>query len=493
LQDRSRVEHVKRLRQAYAKVCRGLPWLDACAWPDDPPAFPAYAHAANLPAVAAAVLEPPLLGRVTELRKAGRADVVRYRADRSGPLGTYDRLLSELAEAGVPLCVLHTEVPLPEVAQLAARLPTLPVVVESGPLKLLYHIAECESLLHAHPNTRLCTYNLCNWLGLERLCEAGLADRLLFGTHSPRYSPHAAMGPVALGRLSWRQRCAIAGNNLRRLLGRPPLSSPEVETPNIPPFIVDAHTHTGPNGRFPVPDEGFSPADWLSAMDEHVTARMVVCPYEALTNPAVTSAEQTRALRGAANGRVRYLQVFDPRDPDGLSRVAAALPDPECAGIKIHPSFHETPADDARYGPLFRLAAETGAPVLTHSWDISPTNPVQRLSHPDRFRRHLVDYPNVTLILGHAGGRPDAMESVLALCAEFPRVHVDLAGDYYDDGLVELLVDRLGPERVIFGSDLNWTDPRANLAPVLASGLSDSEAHDILCGNALRVYWRRDG
>jgi predicted TIM-barrel fold metal-dependent hydrolase len=405
--------------------------------------------------------------------------VVRYRADLSGPPGTHDQLLSELAQAKVPLCVLHTEVPLPEVAQLAARHPTLPVVVESGPLKLLYHIAECESLLHAHPNTYLCTYNLCNWLGLERLCEAGLADRLLFGTHSPRYSPHAAMGPVALGRLSWRQKCAM--------------SPPEVKTPDIPAFIVDAHTHTGPNGRFPVPDENFSPADWLSAMDRHLIDRMVVCPYEALTDPAVTSAERTRPLRAGAGGRARYLQVFDPRHPDSLSRVAAALPDVECAGIKIHPSFHETPADDVRYAPLFGLADETGAPVLTHSWDISSTNPVQHLSHPDRFRCHLVDHPGVTLILGHAGGRPGAMESVLALCAEFPRIHVDLAGDYYDDGLVELLVARLGAGRVIFGSDLNWIDPSANLAPVLASGLSDSEAHDILCENALRVYWRGAG
>jgi len=203
-------------------------------------------------------------------------------------------------------------------------------------------------------------------------------------------------------------------------------------------------------------------------------------------SPASASAPQVSTT---ASGRIRYLEVFDPRSADGLSRVAAALRDPECAGVKIHPSFHETPADDDRYAPLFRLAEETGAPVLTHSWDISATNPVQHLSHPDRFRRHLRDHPNVTLILGHAGGRPGAMDSVLALCSAFPRVQVDLAGDYYDDGLVELLVDRLGADRVLFGSDLNWIDPRCNLAPVLASGLSDQQVYAVLRGNALRVYW----
>jgi predicted TIM-barrel fold metal-dependent hydrolase len=384
-------------------------------------------------------------------------------------------------------------VPPAQVAQLATRYPTLPLIVESGPLKLLYYIAECEALLRAHPNTYLCTYNLCNWMGLERLCAAGFADRLLFGTHSPRYDPHAAMGPVALSRLPWRQKCRIAGDNLRRLLGRAPLSPPEADLPDVPAFIIDAHTHAGPNERFAVPDTGFAPADWLSAMDRHAIDGMVVCPYEALTDSAVTSAEQTRALRAVADGRVRYLEVFDPRPPDGLLRVATALRDPECAGIKIHPSLHETPADDDRYAPLFGLAEESAATVLTHSWDISPTNPVQHLSHPDRFRRHLSGHPGVTLILGHAGGRPGAIESAIALCTEFPRVCVDLAGDYYDNGLVELLVDRLGAARVIFGSDLNWIDPRANLAPVLAAQLPDTDMYAILRGNALRVYRRACG
>jgi len=484
-QSTSHLAHVAQLRQAYAEVCRALPWLDVCVWPDDPPAFGDMTQ----------------FGRL-ELGSCPRiADIKRYRADVSGPLEECEPLLARLACSRTPLSLLHTEVQLgdmtqsgrtelgscPRVAALAARYPTLPLIVESGPQKLLYHIAECEALLRAHPNTYLCTYNLCNWLGLERLCEAGLGDRLLFGTHSPRYNPHAAMAPVAFGRFSWQQKCAIAGDNLRRLLGEPPLSPPEVRAPDLPPFIVDAHTHSGPNGRFPVPDERFAPADWLSAMDSHLIEQMIVCPYEALTDPAVSSAEKTRELRAAARGRVRYLEVYDPRHPDSLTRVAAALRDADCAGIKIHPSFHETPADDERYAPLFRLAEETGAPILTHSWDISPSNPVQHLSHPDRFRRHLLNHPNVTLILGHAGGRPGAMESVLALCAEFPRVHVDLAGDYYDSGLVELLVDRLGVERVIFGSDLNWIDPRANLGPVLASGLSDQAVLAILHETALRV------
>ncbi len=80
------------------------------------------------------------------------------------------------------------------------------------------------------------------------------------------------------------------------------------------------------------------------------------------------------------------------------------------------------------------------------------------------------------------------MEAVVALCREFSGVCVDLAGDYYDNGLIECLVARLGAERVLLGSDVNWIDVRANLAPVLAAAISDCDVAAIIRHNALRVY-----
>jgi len=81
-----------------------------------------------------------------------------------------------------------------DVGALAARHPRLQIVIESGPLKILYFIEPIERPMHARPNVWLCAANLCNWLGLERLCAAGLGDRLLFGTHAPRFNAHVAMG-----------------------------------------------------------------------------------------------------------------------------------------------------------------------------------------------------------------------------------------------------------------------------------------------------------
>jgi uncharacterized protein len=70
----------------------------------------------------------------------------------------------------------------------------------------------------------------------------------------------------------------------------------------------------------------------------------------------------------------------------------------------------------------------------------------------------------------------------------FPNVYVDLAGDYYNNGLIDILADRLGADRILFGSDVDWVDTRCNLGPVIASGLNDVDVLKILRTNALKVF-----
>ncbi len=480
---------IHQLRFAYRAVCQALPWLDMSVWPEDAPAFPAYAAPATGNAAQALGLERAMQGRLAHLKAVKNVCLARY----APAAGAIDDIMAwfapELERIRLPLVILHTDVAWEKLEALAARYPKVVFIVESGPVKLLYHIQTVETIMLRQPNVWLCLANLCNWLGLERLVSRGLGARLLFGTHQPRFNPHAVMGPIVMSRLDWETKCNLAGNNLRRLLGLPRVSTDETPFALPTPFIVDAHTHSGPSGRFPVPDERFAPADWLRCMDAAGLAEIHVCPMETLLDPALDPRRFCGSLLAAAPGRVRYFDVFHPKsDAAQLRRLVNACRDPECAGIKIHPSTHQVAADDDAYAPVYALAETQGRTILTHSWDISATNPTQYLSHPDRFRKHLRSHPLARLVLGHAGGRPGSIPAVIALCREFPRVRVDLAGDYYDNGLIECLADGIGPGRIIFGSDMNWIDPRANLAPVLAAAVSDEAAARILRWNALETY-----
>ena len=487
---------VWQLRAGYGAVRAALPWLDASAYPGEPPAFGAFAKPADLPVAAAMAATHELAGRVARLRREGALQLARYSPAASGPLEEMGALLAELAETRVPFVVLHTDVPFPRIRALADAHPRLNVVIESGPRKILYFFREVQELLAPRPNLFLSTYNLCNWLGLERLAESRLGQRLLFGTHAPAFSPDAAMGPIVMGRLPWETKCDIAGNTLRRLLGIPEERPPEVPWAPPAPFIIDAHGHCLTPGtkrtyNFPTPDEeaSFTPKDWTDFLDSIAVEMLFVAPGESLLDTRRPAREGCRHLLEAAPARFRYFVVFDPRLGDEHTQTTEeALKDPLCVGVKIHPSMHGTPADDDSYGPMYELALRADKPVLTHSWEVSSYNATQHLSHPDRFRKHLEQHPGVRLVLAHAGGRPSTFEAVAAICRDFAGVQVDLAGDYFDSGLLDALAERIGPRRILFASDVDWIDPRCNLGPALASGLSDEDLLLILRDNAMRTY-----
>jgi len=477
------LDRVHRLRASYRDAASALPWLDAARCDGDAPLL-SGATDSGLPAAPRVPLEPGL-------RAADHpGSLVVYDPDRAGPIDALHDLLDELAAAALPLVVLHTDLDCDALGALARRHPRLQIVVESGPVKILYFIDPLRQLLLNHPNVWLCTWNLCNWLGIETLCAAGLGDRLLFGTHAPRFSAQVSMGPIVMGHLPWRDRCGIAGDNLRRLLGLPEVApSVEVAFEPGPPLVIDAHGHSGPPGRFPTPDENFAPADWLRFMDACAIDQLYLCPIEAIYDPALAPRDLAAGLLAAAPGRFRYFELFCPgAGPDVLARIERSLRDPACAGIKIHPTFHAVAADDDSYAPVFEIAERTGAAILTHTWEAAPTNPDHHLSLPERFERHLREHPTVRLVLGHAGGRPSTLESVVDLCARYPGASVDIAGDYFDSGLVETLCERIGAGRVLFASDVNWIDPRPNLAAVLAANISDEDALRILRTNAEAVY-----
>ena len=190
-----------------------------------------------------------------------------------------------------------------------------------------------------------------------------------------------------------------------------------------------------------------------------------------------------------SKGRILSYFVYDPGDGDGSLRLMESHFAPAIfKGIKLHPSWHNVFADDEAYRPVYEYARSKKLPVISHTWTISLTNPVQKFSTPDRFEKYAVEYGDVTLILAHAGGRYDGICQAIALAKKSPNVCVDIAGDIYIDGLVETLVAEIGPERVLFGSDYPMMDHRNMLGAVLGADVSVTDKKSILHDNAVRIF-----
>lgn len=233
---------------------------------------------------------------------------------------------------------------------------------------------------------------------------------------------------------------------------------------------------------------GWELADIMRLMDRLGIQRAYSIHHHWLAGRfAEAGAASARAYEDSG-GRIPFLAVHDPRqERDSLSAIGAWTGHPGLIGLKIHPSFHGLSADDERYRPAWELARAHQFPLISHTWSVTD-NPVQRLSEPRLFERYVGEYQDVPFVLAHSGGRGEGRHQAVALAQKYPNVYLDLAGDIFCRTLIPDLVASIGADRVLFGSDQPWVDPRANLLRVVLADIPEEAKRLILGRNALRLF-----
>lgn len=252
-------------------------------------------------------------------------------------------------------------------------------------------------------------------------------------------------------------------------------------------MIIDAHAHLGPWSRFSIADRSLD--GYLKLMEHLGIAKAVVSHHAGLVGMLQMAAEESAKAYEQSGGRILSYLIFDPNRPaESLRLIEQAEGKPHFAGTKLHPTQHNCPADDDRYRPAWELAAQLNCVVLAHTWDRSPEHPAQDHSFPDLFERYLAEFGEVRFVFGHAGGRWNGFRACLGLMKKYPNTYLDITGDGFMLGRIEHFVQEVGSERILFGSDAPWVDPRMPLGEVLGADIGEVERESILGGSAARLF-----
>ena len=94
-------------------------------------------------------------------------------------------------------------------------------------------------------------------------------------------------------------------------------------------------------------------------------------------------------------------------------------------GLSVRPFMVGVPADDRRYYPLYAKCVELDVPVSIHSSANWTTVSVSDLGHPRHIDVVAADFPELKLIMSHAG-YPWVLESAL-LAWKYEHVYLELA------------------------------------------------------------------
>ena len=141
-------------------------------------------------------------------------------------------------------------------------------------------------------------------------------------------------------------------------------------------------------------------------------------------------------------------------------------------GIKVH--RHDAPISRE----ICKVASAYNLPVL---YDVmGEVSTVELLA---------TEYPEVNFIIPHLGSFADDWKAQLAFIPMMERhanIYTDTSGVRRFD-LLQMAVERAGPQKIIFGSDGPWLHPGVELEKVFALKLEDKDNRSILSGNILRL------
>ncbi len=244
--------------------------------------------------------------------------------------------------------------------------------------------------------------------------------------------------------------------------------------------ILDGHVHWGEWKPEREGWPGASLADIRDALQRSGVSGAALTPTDVADNAGLAA-----ALAEDGEG-FHFFPWLVPSDVDGTMGFLEANAS-QVAGLKIHPSLERLRVDDPGWRPFLEFAEHWRLPIIVHcgrwqemaSWRFC-LNAAER-------------HPEASIIVAHLGGDlPDLQQECSAEMQrrELPNAYLGTESirEYYS---MRIALDRLGPERLIFGSDypLGW--PAAYLGVFEGTKPTDEERRLVLGDNLRRLFARK--
>jgi predicted TIM-barrel fold metal-dependent hydrolase len=192
--------------------------------------------------------------------------------------------------------------------------------------------------------------------------------------------------------------------------------------------------------------------------------------------------------RSEAGDRLIPFASVHPHD-DAWREKLRGFADRGARGVKLHPEMQRLFPDDPAVMEIYAECESLGLPVIFHAGrsGIEPDF-MRKYALIRRYVPAIESFPRVHFILGHAGARDVA--DAIPVAKRNDNVSLESSSQ----GVTQLLelVQELGPERLLFGTDWPFYHLAAPLAKILLISEGRPEVRAmILRGNAERVLGER--
>ncbi|MCK5157202.1 MAG: amidohydrolase family protein [Spirochaetales bacterium] len=234
--------------------------------------------------------------------------------------------------------------------------------------------------------------------------------------------------------------------------------------------IIDFHVHVGRGSR-----KNLSTERLIELMDKYEIDKCVICPVDEFIN--VKNREGNDYIIELVQKYHKRFYGFAVSNPwfgrDSIDELKRAL-DKGLVGLKIHSILQGFMLCEDIVDPLLQVASEYGIPVYAHTGTMGNALPFQLLELAERHKA-------INFIMGHMG-HSDFWYDVIPVMERAENIYAETS--HAGPDLIKSLIEKLGIDRVVFGSDIPESKLSVEVNKIKLLDLSAEQRECLFVSNA---------
>lgn len=344
------------------------------------------------------------------------------------------------------------------------------------------------------------SFHLNNLMGIMK--ENYGIHRLLYSSAWPVKSMGAHKAYIEYANITEEEKDMVAAGNACRLLGidissldnyaesECQLDFIAKEADSGKPIsvpVIDAHTHMvgGEDKAVNNCVMKYSDCDsMLEKMDKLGIDSIITAPWAGISIDGIKGNEESLYAAKKYPGRFYAYSTCNinyEEDRKACTEYHEKYPD-IFLGIKPYIPYQKFDFEDERCKEWFTYANKHHLPALIHAESPGDIETAEKV---------IPKYPDITFIIAHAGSSYGNARRAVECAKKYKNVVLEITYTTTGRGMVEFLVENVGADRVLYGSDSPMRDPAPQLGWVCYAKISEEDKKKILSGNIKRILAER--
>ena len=239
--------------------------------------------------------------------------------------------------------------------------------------------------------------------------------------------------------------------------------------------IIDMHAHTG-KWLF---HSRITDADIPGMLDKFGIEKAVFSSGLALMDDLSLGNRENYEFVLKDDRCYAYVVVNPNRMEESIQQLSFYLGRKKVVGVKMHPEQYEHPVNSEKNKKLLAIIDSYGLPILIHTAHSEVCRPSHVLEIAKQFK-------NNKYILAHMGNA--WWQEAVMTASLSDNIYTDIISSWCAFDQIRYACEVLGPQRVLYGSDLSLLDPSISIGMVQSSEISQEDKEKVFYKNALELF-----